>query len=151
MRTRALTDKQLKILYKALPPRDVLICKIMRQTGLRISDVLALKKTDIASKMTVVEQKTKKKRTVTLTKALVRDCMIYAMQHKSLKLFTCDRSTFYRSLHHTALRFGWRNISAHSIRKTYARAYCRKHGMEATRKELRHDSIATTLIYLQDF
>lgn len=150
MRTKALTDKQLKMLFKVLPPRDVLICKIIRQTGLRISDVLALKKTDIAPKMTVLEQKTKKKRTVTLTKALVRDCTIYGTTHRGMKLFNCNRSTFYRSLHRAALRFGWQNVSAHSIRKTYARAYCRKYGVAETQKEMRHNSLSTTLIYLQD-
>lgn len=150
MRTKALTDKQLKMLFKVLPPRDVLICKIIRQTGLRISDVLALKKADIAPKMTVLERKTKKKRTITLTKALVRDCAIYGATHRGMRLFNCNRSTFYRSLHRAALKFGWQNVSAHSIRKTYARAYCRKYGVEATRRELRHDSVATTLIYLQD-
>lgn len=61
MRTKALTDKQLKMLFKVLPPRDVLICKIIRQTGLRISDVLALKKADIAPKITILEQKNEEK------------------------------------------------------------------------------------------
>lgn len=125
--------------------------RIMRQTGLRVSDVLLLKKSDIARRMTVKEQKTGKMRTVYLTDALAKECVIYASLHRGLKLFNCNRSTIYRSVHRTALKFGWQNISAHSARKAYARAFAKKNGVEATQKELRHSSLSTTLIYLQDF
>lgn len=150
MRTKGLTDKQLKLLCSALPWRDSLAMRIMRQTGLRVSDLLSLKKADIARKMVVKERKTGKTRTVYLTAALVRECAIYASMHRGLKLFNCDRSTIYRSVHRTALAFGWENISAHSARKSFARAYCKKHGIEATQRELQHESLSTTLIYLQD-
>lgn len=150
MRTKALTDRQLRMLCNALPWRDSLAMRIMRQTGLRVSDVLALKKADISQKMTIKEQKTKKTRTVYLTKPLVQECAIYASLHRGVKLFNCNRSTIYRSVHRTALKFGWKNISAHSARKAYARAYAKKHGIEATQRELQHSSISTTLIYLQD-
>ena len=150
MRTKGLTDRQLKLLCNALPWRDSLAMRIMRQTGLRVSDLLSLKKADIARKMVVKEKKTGKTRTVYLTAALVRECAIYASMHRGLKLFNCDRSTIYRSVHRTALAFGWENISAHSARKSFARAYCKKHGIEATQRELRHESLSTTLIYLQD-
>lgn len=150
MRTKGLTDRQLKLLCSALPWRDSLAMRLMRQTGLRVSDLLSLKKTDIARKMVVKERKTGKTRTVYLTAALVRECAIYASMHRGLKLFNCDRSTIYRSVHRTALAFGWDNISAHSARKSFARAYCKKHGIEATQRELRHESLSTTLIYLQD-
>lgn len=150
MRTKGLTDRQLKLLCSALPWRDSLAMRLMRQTGLRVSDLLSLKKTDIARKMVVKERKTGKTRTVYLTAALVRECAIYASMHRGLKLFNCDRSTIYRSVHRTALAFGWENISAHSARKSFARAYCKKHGIEATQRELRYESLSTTLIYLQD-
>lgn len=150
MRTKGLTDRQLKLLCSALPWRDSLAMRLMRQAGLRVSDLLSLKKTDIARKMVVKERKTGKTRTVYLTAALVRECAIYASMHRGLKLFNCDRSTIYRSVHRTALAFGWDNISAHSARKSFARAYCKKHGIEATQRELRHESLSTTLIYLQD-
>lgn len=150
MRTKAISDRQLRMLCHALPWRDSLAMRIMRQTGLRVSDVLMLKKTDISRKMTIREKKTKKIRSVYLTDALVKECAIYASLHRGMKLFNCNRSTIYRSVHRTALKFGWTNISAHSARKAYARAFAKKHGIEATRKELRHSSLSTTLIYLQD-
>lgn len=150
MRTKGLTDRQLKLLCSALPWRDSLAMRIMRQTGLRVSDLLRLKKVDIARKMTVKEQKTGKTRTVYLTAALVKECALYASMHRGVRLFNCNRSTIYRSVHRTALAFGWENISAHSARKSFARAYCKKHGIEATQRELQHESLSTTLIYLQD-
>lgn len=149
-RTKAISDRQLRLLCHALPWRDSLAMRIMRQTGLRVSDVLSLKKAEIAREMVITEQKTKKKRTVYLTAELVRECAMYGSMHRGLRLFRCDRSTIYRSVHRTALLFGWPNISAHSARKAFARAYYRKHGLAATQKELRHSSLATTLIYLQD-
>lgn len=38
----------------------------------------------------------------------------------------------------------------HSIRKLYARRYCAAHGLAATQRELQHDYLSTTLLYVLD-
>ena len=38
----------------------------------------------------------------------------------------------------------------HSIRKLYARQYCRAHGLAATQRELLHDYLSTTMLYVLD-
>lgn len=152
MRTRAITDRELRALRLALPWRDGLAMQIMRDTGLRVSDMLRLTVADLERpSIRVVERKTGKLRVVHLRPSTRRELRRYVQgRPAAAPLIACNRSTLYRSIHDTALRLGMRRISAHSARKAYARAYARKHGAEATRRELRHDSIATTLLYLQD-
>lgn len=100
--------------------------------------------------MDIRERKTGKTRRVHLPAALVWESRLYGSLHRGAELITCDRSTIYRAVHSQALRLGWANVSAHSVRKLYARAYARKYGIAATQRELGHESIATTLLYLHD-
>ena len=149
-RTKAITDVQLDLLCKTLPWRDSLAMRIMRATGLRVSDVLALKKADLANTMTVREIKTGKSRTITIPSALLKEMQLYASLHKGSRLIIAHRSTIYRSVHKRALQLGWPCISAHSARKAYARAYARTHSLRATQKEMQHSTLGTTLLYLHD-
>lgn len=152
MRTRAITDKELKALRRALPWRDGLAMQIMRDTGLRVSDMLALRVSDLNTPtIKVIEQKTKKLRAVHLKPSTRKELLLYVQGRPPTDpIIACDRSTLYRSIHDTALRLGMKRISAHSARKAYAKAFCRKHGLEATRQELRHTYISTTLLYVTD-
>ena len=99
----------------------MLICL---DTGLRISDVLNLN-AGIKRSFCVIEQKTKKQRKVKLSKKT----------HKQLKK--------------TSLKLGFAHVSSHSLRKSYAIAFNKEHGLKATQRELRHDSAYTTMHYLK--
>lgn len=152
MRTRGITDKELKALRRALPWRDGLAMQVMRETGLRVSDCLGIRISALQNPtIRVIEGKTKKLRAVHLRPATRKELIAFVRGRPPTDyVFKCDRSTLYRSVHDTALALGMERVSAHSARKAFARAYARKHGAKACQHELRHKYISTTLLYLHD-
>ena len=96
MRTRAITDKELKALRQALPWRDGLAMQIMRDTGLRVSDMLSLRVSDLDSPtIRVKEQKTGKTRAVHLKPATRRELLQYVQGRPPTdKIIRCNRSMF---------------------------------------------------------
>lgn len=152
-RTRAITDKELKALRQALPWRDGLAMQIMRETGLRVSDMLSLKVSDLDKPtIRVIEQKTGKARVVHLRASTRRELKNYVQgRPPNERIIRCNRSSLYRSVHSTAQKLGFDHISAHSARKAYSKAFERKHGLKATQQELRHEYLSTTLLYVHDF
>lgn len=146
-RTRAVTPSELRKLLRILPPAAAIAVRISADTGLRISDVLAIRCGDLAPTMTIRERKTGKRRKVHLKPSTLRACKAYAAHGKD-KLLPVNRSTVYRQIKRAALDLGYDHVSMHSIRKTYARSYCRAHGLAATQKEMQHDFLSTTLLYV---
>ena len=149
MRTRPITPKELHALLRILPPAAALAVRISADTGLRVSDVLAIRVSDIAPTMRVTERKTGKTRKVRLRPSTLRAATQYAAHGQDL-LIPYDRTTIYRQVKHAADTLGYEHVSMHSIRKLYARQYCRKHGLSATQHELQHDYLSTTLLYVLD-
>lgn len=152
MRTRALTTAEYRRLLRHLPTREALVCRIMADTGLRVSDVLALRIYQIRRTMYITEGKTGKRRRVQLSPATLAAAKAYAADRRAGdKLIHADRSTIYRTISITAKALGMEHISAHSLRKYYAQKYCKRHGLEATRRELQHRDIMTTILYTTDY
>lgn len=147
MRTRPINRTQLQALLDVLPPAAALAIRISADTGLRISDVLAIRASDIAPTMRVMERKTGKQRTVRLSAATLDAALRYA-KHGHDMLIPRNRSTIYRQIRHAADNLGMPHVSMHSVRKYYARQYCRKHGLDATQREMQHDYLSTTLLYV---
>lgn len=152
MRTRAVTTTEYRRLLRHLPPREALICRIMADTGLRVSDVLSLRIWQIRRTMRITEGKTSKTRVVHLSSATLAAARAYAGDRRpGDRLIHADRSTVYRTISITARALGMEHVSAHSLRKYFAQKYCRKHGLEATRQELQHRDIMTTILYTTDY
>lgn len=149
MRTRPISPSELRKLLKVLPPAAALAVRISADTGLRVSDVLAIRVSDLAATMTVKERKTGKSRKVRLRPATLRACRAYA-GHGEDKLLPVNRSTVYRQIKRAAADLGLDHISMHSIRKLYARQYCRAHGLADTQREMQHEYLSTTLLYVLD-
>lgn len=149
-RARPITRAEYDQLRKALPWRDSLACAIMADTGLRISDVLAIRRDQLAPDMTIREIKTGKTRLVHLTPDTYREVKAYLRTHTADTVIPCHRSTLWRSIVRAADAFGWQHITPHSLRKLYAVEYCAKHGIQATQAELQHSNIMTTLAYVTD-
>lgn len=147
--TRPISDKDLRRLLRELDEPDKLAVMICADTGLRISDILRIKPGDLAPTMRVTESKTGKTRTVHLRKATLDAARRYA-RYSGKYLIDSDRSTIYRHVHGMAAELGLKDISMHSIRKYYARRYYRAHGLAQTQRELKHDYLSTTLLYLVD-
>lgn len=148
--SRPITRTELDQLRRALPFRDSLACAIMADTGLRISDVLAISRADLAQEMEIREQKTGKIRHIKLSNQTYQECLAYLRMHPHDKLIPCHRSTLWRAITQAADAFGWQHISPHSFRKLFAVEYCAQHGLKATQEELQHKHITTTLGYITD-
>lgn len=149
MRTRPINRSQLRALLDLLPDAAALAVRISADTGLRISDVLTIRVSDIAPTMRVRESKTGKERAVKLSAATLDAALSYA-KHGHAMLIPRNRSTIYRQIRHAANTLGMPHVSMHSVRKYYARQYCREHGLDATQREMQHDYLSTTLLYVLD-
>ena len=136
-------------MLKVLPPAAALAVRISADTGLRVSDVLSIRCGDLQSTMKVRERKTGKQRTIHLKPATLKACKAFAA-HGEDKLIPVNRSTIYRQIRAAAAELGYTHISMHSIRKYYARQYCRAHGLAATQREMQHNYLSTTLLYVLD-
>lgn len=149
MRTRPITPAELRKLLKLLPDASALAVRISADTGLRISDILAIRSGELAATMRVIERKTGKARRVRLKPATLKAAKAYAT-HGHDRLIPHAPSTIYRQVTKAARELGMEHISMHSIRKLYARQYCRAHGLAATQRELQHDYLSTTMLYVLD-
>lgn len=149
MRTRPITPTELRKLLKLLPDASALAVRISADTGLRISDILAIRAGDLAPVMLVTERKTGKSRRVRLRPATLKAAKAYAA-HGCDRLIPHAPSTIYRQIRRAAAELGMEHVSMHSIRKLYARQYCRAHGLAATQRELQHDYLSTTMLYVLD-
>ena len=122
----------------------------MADTGLRISDVLALRRDQLRQDMDIKEIKTGKTRRVHLRPETYAEVLAYLRTHNEPQVIPCHRTTLWRAIVHAADAFGWRHISPHSFRKLFAVEFCAVHGLQATQHELQHTNIATTLGYVTD-
>lgn len=148
-RTRAVTRQELRSLVKRLDEQTRLAVMISADTGLRVSDILNLEAGKLAREMSVTEQKTGKTRKVSLSAETYKFAQRIA-KHSGKYLINIDRSTVYRHIKAAAADMGLTHVSMHSIRKYYARRYCRAHGLAQTQREMAHDYLSTTLLYVVD-
>lgn len=148
-RTRPITPAELRKLLAILPPAAELAVRISADTGLRISDILAIRAGDLSPVMLVTERKTGKRRRVRLRPSTIKAARAYA-GHGQDRLIPHAPSTIYRQIRRAAAELGMEHVSMHSIRKLYARQYCRAHGLAATQHEMQHDYLSTTMLYVLD-
>lgn len=145
-RTRRVSAEEFAMIKRRLPRKDQIIMDVIRQTGLRIGDVLSLPELTHC-KLKVTEQKTGKEREVHIEARTLAECKKLRMS-KDGRQFDIDASTFYRHIKGACASLGIKNVSAHSIRKLYAFEYYQKYGLRRTRAELQHDHIETTMLYV---
>lgn len=142
------------VLY-ALTYENRLACKVAIETGLRITDVLALPVSALnKTAFTVIEGKTGKKRRIRLTEQLRKELRTIAgerfiFEHRTDPERHRTRQAVYNDIKRAAKLFRVKqNLTPHSIRKLYAVESYRKTGsLENVRKLLNHDSIEVTLLY----
>lgn len=137
----------------ALMPSNRLVMRVILHTGLRISDVLALRPADLAPRAWIVEQKTGKRRLVGFPADLLADLRKNAgeiwvfpgrnpKKHRSRQAVWCD-------VKRAAAAFRMpQNVGTHSGRKVYAVRLLRKYGdIAQVQRVLRHSSPAVTAVY----
>lgn len=155
MRSEWINDDNMQHVLAALMPANRLAIEVSMATGLRISDVLALTREQVAKgRFTIYETKTGKRRPVRLPAALQRRCMELA---GSVYVFTsrCNakrhrtRQAVYKDVVRAAKAFRLRErVTPHSARKIYAVRQLDKTGdIAKVQAALNHDRPSTTMIY----
>lgn len=159
MRTNAIDVTAWAVLERLLMPTNALVIETMLQTGLRVSDVLAIpaEKLRRGQRFTVSESKTGKSKRVYIGKSLyfrlLRQCgkkWVFPSCKSPDKHRT--RQTVWADVKRAskALRMP-ENVGTHSARKSYACDLYRRSGaLQDVQRKLNHDRIETTVLYLLD-
>lgn len=154
MRTEYLLNREVERVLMLLTPSNRLALRVSLHTGLRISDVLSLKTSQLAHRFWIKESKTGKKKLVGLPKELLADLIanagkIYVFPKRGKPCEHRTRQTVWRDLKRAAKAFRIpQNVGPHSMRKVYAVDLMSKYGdIEKVRKALNHRYYSTTMIY----
>lgn len=154
MRADYATDQQLDAVLMLLMPANRLACQVAIATGLRISDVLAIRTADLKPRMTIRESKTGKSRRVTIPTRLLQ-----AVKEQAGEVWAWPgrdpakprtRQAVWADLHRAAKAIrAPQRISPHTMRKVYAvRRYQRSGGdLAAVQRALGHSDPAVTMLY----
>ena len=153
MKTEYLLYREVDFVLAMLTARNALIMRTALHTGLRISDVLAIKTSQLSARFWVTESKTGKRRQIGLPEPLLSDLKKCAgdqwvfpgkdpSAHRTRQAVWKDVKRAAR-----ALRLP-QNVGPHSARKVYAVDLLAKYGdIERVRRALNHSSVSVTLIY----
>lgn len=157
MRSGYIVKEELNHVLSALMPANRLACEISLATGLRMGDVLLLRREQLqkGQRFTVREQKTGKTRRVFLPQTLHRRALsmagsVYVFEGRLNGRKPRTRQAVYKDLMRAAGLFRLReHISPHTCRKVWAVNAYRESGgdLEKVKKLLNHDSEAVTMLY----
>lgn len=157
MRTNAKDVQTWTILERLLMPANALAVETMLRTGLRVSDVLSLRTSDLKSRFTVKESKTGKSKRIYLGGDLLRKLRAQAGEvfvfegakgvntHRTRQAVWADIKRAAKAMRLSGV------VAPHSARKSYAvDEYTKCHDIRAVQRKLNHDRIETTVLYLLD-
>ncbi len=157
MRSQYLGLEEISRLFYYMQKPNVLACKISMQTGLRIGDCLAIEKSKLKERITVIEEKTGYTKRVYIGKKLLRQLLQFSKNNKSKFLFPHrfdktkhrTRQAVFLDIKKAGALLGLKeHISPHTFRKFFAvRFYRRVGSLEKTQKRLGHKKLETTLLY----
>ena len=172
MRTRSLTLKELEDILHLLKNgftykkdnvmrhyrpklKMYFLLSFQVNTGLRIGDILNLKKRDIIdSRINIVEQKTKKILSRSYPKntslAILNYCSKNNINHNDLIFTGLSVRAVQKNLKAVVEYLGLKDISTHSFRKTFATLKYKesKNNIELVRRLLNHSNTSVTQRYL---
>lgn len=151
--------EKIKKYLRARSERNYMLFLLGIHSGLRISDLLALKVKDVmrGDRIIIKEIKTGKTKSFPLSKAVLKEIGAYTSRCKGEYLFpsrkgkgAITRQQAYLILNEAAQVAGIREpIGTHTLRKTFAYwAYKQGASLELIQKILNHTSSLTTLRYL---
>lgn len=154
IKTEYLLNKEVDRVLGCLTDENRLVCKVILHTGLRVGDVLALRREDIKEQFWITEAKTGKRRRVGLTRDLLREMNAVAgsewvFEHRTNHKKHRTRQAVYSDVKRAAKAYRLKqNVAPHSFRKAYAVELLEKYGdIERVKRALNHNSVATTTIY----
>lgn len=145
-----------KLILHALTYPNQLVLQVSLCTGLRLSDVLNLRTSGIAERMTVTERKTGHKRHIRIPPDLLDDLLaiagkIYVFEGRNDYRKPRTRQAVYKDIKRAcrALRLSTTiQVSPHTARKIYAvNKYKRTCKIETIREILGHSAEAVAYVY----
>lgn len=147
-----------------LAKRNLMLFDFGRKTGLRVSDIVKLKVSDVTTRkhefnLKIREKKTGKESNAFITKGLKKDLVIYIRFMKLKKsdyLFPSDKKAghlsttqVYRFLKKAGKICGRDDIGSHTMRKTFGRQYYQQtHDIAKLQTIFNHSSPKITLRYI---
>jgi len=147
-------EQQLSLVLAALLPDNRIVCQVALRTGLRVGDVLTLRRGQLSRCFWITEQKTGKRRQVGLPDWLITEIIRRAgssewafpgrdsKKHRTRQAVWKDIKRVQR-----ALRLDI-NLGTHSMRKDYAVGLMRQYGdIAKVQRALNHDSSTVTMLY----
>ena len=137
---------------------NVLAIRVSLETGMRIDDVLSLRRKNIKGrKLYYTAQKTGKEDKKVISQGLLvmlnknlstEDENEYIFKHRLKKGKHRTRQAVWKNVKKACAEIGLeRNITPHSARKSYAVELFHDKGLNITQKELQHENANTTLLY----
>lgn len=159
MTTEYLVRREMEHVFAALTPANRLVCRVCVNTGLRVSDVLALRTEQLAYQFWITEAKTKKPRRVNLTRG-----MLWELQQQAGETWVFpspkdprkhrSRQAVWRDVKRASKAFRLpQNVAPHSLRKVYAVELLKrsKGNVDRVQRALNHSDMATTMIYVMAY
>lgn len=154
MTTEYLLNREVGHVLAALMPTNALVCEVILHTGLRVSDVLSLKTSDLKPIVYVTETKTGKRKRVgfpapLLNRLKAQAGRVYVFEGRYGENTHRTRQTVWADLKRAQIAFRLpQNVGTHSMRKVYAVDLLHKYGdIDKVRHALNHDRATTTMIY----
>jgi integrase len=154
MKTEYLLNKEVDRVLACLTESNQLVCRTILQTGLRLGDVLKLRKDQLKNQFWITEEKTGKRRRVSLPNELLWKLqgvagVEWVFEHRTNHKKHRTRQAVYADVKRAARAFRLQqNVAPHSFRKAYAVELLAKYGdIDRVRRALNHESITTTVIY----
>lgn len=153
MTTEYLLSQELEHVLAALMPQNRLIMRVILHTGMRISDCLALRTSDLKPSGWYVEGKTGKRRRYGLPAPLLAEIKAQAGPewafpgrrpgtHKTRQAVWHDLKRAQKAFRLDS------NVGTHSGRKIYAVDLMRKYGdLQRVQRALNHSSPSVTAVY----
>lgn len=153
MKTEYLLRQQVGHVLAALTPQNRTIVKVCLHTGLRVGDVVRLRTQDIALQFTVTEAKTKKRRKVGLTAALLAEIKgqagdFWAFAGRDPEKHKTRQAVWYDVKRASKAFRLPQNVGVHSFRKVYAVELLEKYGdLGRVQRALNHSGVEVTMVY----
>lgn len=158
MTTDYLLQQEVDAVLSLLTEGNRLACAVALRTGLRIGDVLSLRREQIAPRMWITESKTGKRRQVGMPTALAKEVKRYSESVAPSSPWAFPgrkpgahrtRQAVWKDVKRAAASMRLKtNAAPHSFRKVYAVELMEKYGdIERVRRALKHDRQTTTMIY----
>lgn len=154
MKTSYLRPEIYNKIYGIMQYKNVLALRVSLETGLRIDDVLKIKKSDLKGRtIRGISEKTNKPFKKVISKDLANRLneisgKIFIFEHRLKVDKHRTRQAVWKDLKKASKVLGLKgNIAPHSARKTYAVELFKDSGLDKVQKELQHDNTSTTMIY----